>query len=129
MRCFTLTPMMGRAIASTSCGATPSRISTMAHPPLTAPGATPKNLTSGLHQVAADKITPELVGGMHYGEAASGGIDDEVAGVGDGADQSGDQADWLDVRMDAAVDFFRPAIGNAVITPCAFRSKRRLLQH
>lgn len=57
---------------------------------LTAPGSTPKALTSRLHQVTADKIAPELMGGMHYGEAASGGIDDEVAGVGDGADQSSD---------------------------------------
>src|SRR6516162_6696639 len=121
MRCFALMPMRGRSIASTSCAATPLLISTMAHPPLTAPGSRPKTFTSRLHQVAADKIAAELVGGMHYGEAASSGIDDEVAGVGDGADQSGDQADRLDVRMDAAVDFFRPAIGNAVITPCAFR--------
>src|SRR5262249_7874246 len=128
MRCFALTPMMGRSIASTSCGATPSLISTMAHPPLTAPGSRPKAFTSRLHQVAADEIAFKLMGSMHGHEAAGRGIDDDISRLRGRRDQTFDESDWLNVRMNSAVDLLWPAVGNPVITPGA-RVDWRLLQH
>ena len=39
--------------------------------------------------VAANEITPELVGGLHWVEADGRRVDDHVAGLGGGTDQSG----------------------------------------
>ena len=46
---------------------------------------------------------------LHHHERTGGGIKDEVAGFGDGGDQSQDQRDRLDVRMNATIDLFRPS--------------------
>src|SRR6516162_2957763 len=129
MRCFALTPTTGRSIASTSCGAAPSLISTMAHPPLTAPGSMPRIFTSHPHQIAADEFAPELVGGVHHHEAAGGRVDDELARLGGGDDQPRNERDRLHVRMDAAIDLLRPARRDCVVAPGRAGSDRRLLQH
>ena len=86
-------------------------------------------LTGVVNEIAAEEVTPELVRGVHDGEAAGCRIDDEIAGLGSGADQPSDEANWLDMRMNLPIDFLPPATRNAVIAPRGFGAQPRLLQH
>lgn len=83
----------------------------------------------GIGDVAADEVPAELRGGGHDDEAAGGWVDDEVAGIRDGADQASDEADRFCMRVRLAVDLLRPAVADAVIAPGALGGERRLLQH
>src|SRR6516162_2182535 len=80
------------------------------------------------YNVTADEIAFELMGSMHGHEAAGRGIDDDVSGLRGRRDQTFDESDWLNVRMNSAVDLLWPAVGDPVITPGA-RVDWRLLQH
>src|SRR5215831_14400417 len=86
-------------------------------------------LTGVVSEVAADEVAPELVRGVHDGEAAGCRIDDKVARLGNGGDQPSDETNWLDMRVNIPIDFLRPSVRNAVIVPGAFRDDWRLLQH
>ena len=66
---------------------------------------------------------------VHYGKAASGGIDNEITRLRDGSDQPRDQAGRLGMRMDATIDLLGPSVWNAVVTPGRLRALRCLLQH
>jgi hypothetical protein len=77
--------------------------------------------------VTANEFTIEPMSGMHHDEAAGGGIDNQIARLRDSRDQARDEADRLNVWMDFAIDFLRPAVRDAMIAPCAFRLDRRLL--
>ena len=61
--------------------------------------------------VAADKIAPERMSGVHHHKAARRWINNKIARLGDGADQTGDQAARLGMRVRFAIDLLRPAIG------------------
>src|SRR5262245_7131006 len=67
--------------------------------------------------------------GMHHDEAAGGGIDDEVAALGNGADQASDQADRFNVWMNASIDLLRPVVANCMVAPGNSSAERWLLQH
>ena len=86
-------------------------------------------MTGVVSEVAADEVTPELLRGVHDGEAAGCRIDDKVARLGSGGDQPSDETNWLDMRVNISIDFLRPAIRNAVIAPRGFGAQPRLLQH
>ena len=86
-------------------------------------------LTEVVNEIAANEVTPELVRGVHDDEAAGCRIDDKVARLRSSGDQSSDETNWLDMRMNFPIDFLRPAIWNAVIAPRGFGAHRRLLQH
>ena len=77
--------------------------------------------------IATEKMPAELSGRPHHDERAGGWIDDKVSGFGDGANQPGDQADRLKVRMRSPLDFFRPPARDCVVPPRP-RADRRLLQ-
>src|SRR5262245_4405865 len=79
--------------------------------------------------VAADKIAPELAGGVHHDEAAGSGVDDQITGLCDGADQPLDQSNGFDVRVKLAVDLLGPTVGDAMVPPCRTGSNGRLLEH
>src|SRR5215831_14536031 len=64
----------------------------------------------------------------HHDKGPGSGINNEVPRLGNGGDQPRDQADWFDVRVDIAVDLFRPAVRDSVVSPCA-RADRGLLQN
>jgi hypothetical protein len=83
----------------------------------------------GVSEIAAHEVTPELVRGVHDDEAASRRVYDKITRPSDRTDELSDQTDRLDVRVNFAVDFFRPSVRNAVIVPGAFRGQWRLLQH
>jgi len=59
-------------------------------------------------EVTPDELAPEFEGGSHNDERSCGRVDDEIAGFGGGRDQAGDQSDRLDVRVEFAIDLFRP---------------------
>src|SRR6516165_3594385 len=80
-------------------------------------------------EVAADEVAPELVRGVHDGEAASRRVYDKITRPSDGTDELSDETNRLDVGVKCAVDLFRPSVRNAVIAPGAFRGEWRLLQH
>jgi hypothetical protein len=80
-------------------------------------------------QITTDEIASELVGGLHHDEAASRRVDDHVAGLGGGTDQSGDQIDGLDMWVNAAVDFLRPTAADSMVPPGSARSNWFLLQY
>lgn len=65
--------------------------------------------------------------GVHYNKRPRRRIDDEIAGHSDGADQSRDQANWLTVWVNAAIDFLDSPAQDTVIAPRAC-GDRRLLQ-
>lgn len=79
-------------------------------------------LTGVVSEVAADEVTPELVRGVHDGEAAGCRIDDKAAGLCNGGDQPSDETNWFDVRavlprwttplsaFDSWLNFFGPKI-------------------
>src|SRR5262245_19483610 len=64
----------------------------------------------------------------HHDKGPGSWINNEVPRLGNGGDQPRDQADWFDVRVDIAVDLFRPAVRDSVVSPCA-RADRGLLQN
>jgi hypothetical protein len=65
-------------------------------------------ITIGVGDIAADKFTAELMGGMHDGKTTRSRIDDEVARASDGTDQAADEIDRLDVWVFRAIDLLRP---------------------
>ncbi len=66
---------------------------------------------------------------VHYGKAASGGIDNEITRLRDGSDQPCDQTGWFRVRVNSAINLLSPPVRNTAITPSRPRTQRRLLQH
>ena len=87
----------------------------------------PARLAS-ISDVATDEFASHLVGGMHDDERAGAWIDDEVAGLGDSADQPADQLDRLDMRVNLVVRP-SPASGprSAMIAPRRFSFDWRFL--
>jgi hypothetical protein len=79
--------------------------------------------------VAADEFAAELLGGVHDDEAAGGRVNNKLSWLGNGTDQPPDKLDRLDVRMNCAVDLFRPAARDAVVSPRFHRGNWRLLHH
>src|SRR5262249_28424122 len=54
--------------------------------------------------VATNEVASDLVRGAHRDEAASGGIDDDIARFCGGGDQPFDESDRLDMRVNGAID-------------------------
>jgi hypothetical protein len=79
--------------------------------------------------VAADEAAPQLMCHVHYGKAASGGIDNEITRLRDGSDQPCDQTGRFRVRVDSAINLLSPPVRNTAITPSRSRTQRRLLQY
>jgi hypothetical protein len=55
--------------------------------------------------VAADELAVERHRGAHHNETAGGRIDDQVAGVRDGADQATESAERRNSLMDSRYDW------------------------
>ena len=85
-------------------------------------------LTGIVSEVAADEVTPELTRGVHDDEAAGRRVYDKVARPVTAPIRRADETNRLDMRVKFPVDFFRPAVRNAVIAPRSVCAQRRLLQ-
>jgi hypothetical protein len=79
--------------------------------------------------IAADEIAAEQIGGAHDDETASGRVDHKVAQLRHSTNEPRDEPERLAMWVDCAIDLFRPATRNAVVTPCLLGCERRLLQH
>ena len=76
-------------------------------------------------QITTDEIASELVGSLHDDEAASRRVDDHVAGLGGGANQSGDQTGRLDMWVNVTVGLLGPSIRDSVVPPACSGFDRR----
>ena len=74
-------------------------------------------------------ILQAVNGGAHDDETPGGRIDDKLPGLGDSTDQSRDQLNRFDVRVNCAVNFLRPAAWDAMVSPRFLRGDRWLLQY
>jgi hypothetical protein len=61
-------------------------------------------------------------------EAASRRVYDKITRPSNGTDELSDETDRLDVGVQFAVDFFRPAVSDCVVAPRCLGENRRLLQ-
>jgi hypothetical protein len=69
-------------------------------------------LSVGVGEVAANKVAADHARGCQDREAAGRRVNNYVAGLGDGADQPGDETNWFAVRVNLAVNLLRPVITN-----------------
>jgi len=86
-------------------------------------------MTRPLGDVAANESAPQLMCDVHYGKAASRGIDNEITRLRDCRDQPCDQTGRFRVQVNSAINLLSPPVRNTAITPSRPRTQRGLLQH
>jgi hypothetical protein len=86
-------------------------------------------LALSVSDVAPDEFPAQRERGVHNGEGARARVNDEISRPAGRANESTDEANGFDVRMQIAIDLLDPPIGDRVIGPSGFCGDGGLLEY